>query len=339
MKIVLKNLGGINTGKAPLLLGENQIGFLQNISPRPFQNYTKRNGVEWVSTSADPILGIFDIELDNVVIPFTASTTALTFFPTLTTLSGSLQSYDAYNMGGRSNRSIDTAGALAQPGHGGARGGGCNWSVSNTAISDTGDGSTVAVTVTTNYGCSWSATSNDSWITLSGSSFLSGGDVSLIIAANSGGSIRSGTVTLATGVASTSRGASGSTFATITVSQAVAAAPSSCPVGLTGSYTLSGGPVTVQDNGTAVGTGSIAPWSGVLGNVATCGWDDGHGHGSWMGKLMSSCVMTLQSAPPRWRVVYQDSTFATYEKTTGGTPSGVYTAINASTRPLTLTVT
>ena len=59
-------------------------------------------------------------------------------------------------------------------------------------------GGTGAVSVTATSGCSWSAVSNDSWITVSsGSCGLSNGSVAYVVGANDTGSTRTGSITIA----------------------------------------------------------------------------------------------------------------------------------------------
>ena len=73
----------------------------------------------------------------------------------------------------------------------------CSYTLSSSSTSVGAAGSTGTVDVTSNAGCTWTAVSNDSWITVtSGSSGGGNGTVSFTVAANTG-EARSGTITIA----------------------------------------------------------------------------------------------------------------------------------------------
>ena len=74
---------------------------------------------------------------------------------------------------------------------------GCSYSISPTSASFSSSGGTGSVSVTGDTGCSWTATSNATWITItSGSSGTGNGTVGYSVAANTGAS-RNGTMTIA----------------------------------------------------------------------------------------------------------------------------------------------
>ena len=74
----------------------------------------------------------------------------------------------------------------------------CTYSISPTSQHFSATGGTGSVNVTTQGGCSWTATSNNSWIHItSGSSGTGNGTVNYSVAANSGTSSRTGTMTVA----------------------------------------------------------------------------------------------------------------------------------------------
>ena len=74
----------------------------------------------------------------------------------------------------------------------------CTYSVSPTATSATSSGGPFTATVTGTTGCSWTASSSASWITVtSGASGAGNGTVSLSVAANAAATSRTGTVTIA----------------------------------------------------------------------------------------------------------------------------------------------
>src|SRR5262249_12514231 len=75
--------------------------------------------------------------------------------------------------------------------------GGCSYGINPTSQSFAAAGGTGSVTVTAGTGCSWTAVSNDAWITItSGSSGSGNGTVNYSVAQNTG-SARTGTMTIA----------------------------------------------------------------------------------------------------------------------------------------------
>jgi Zn-dependent metalloprotease len=89
--------------------------------------------------------------------------------------------------------------------------GGCSFSLTPTSASVGSAATTGSVSVTTGSSCAWTATSNASWLTItSGASGTGNGTVNYSVAANSGSSSRSGTLTIA-GLTFTVNQAAGST--------------------------------------------------------------------------------------------------------------------------------
>jgi hypothetical protein len=80
-QIVLDKLAGVNGTTAELNLESGEPSASQNVRNRPLTNWVKRQGVEPVATSSDPYMGIFDIELDGIIIPIIQTGGTLTFFP------------------------------------------------------------------------------------------------------------------------------------------------------------------------------------------------------------------------------------------------------------------
>ncbi|MBI4752062.1 MAG: hypothetical protein HY774_26540, partial [Acidobacteria bacterium] len=104
----------------------------------------------------------------------------------------------------------------------------CTYTVSPTTVSATAAGGASSVSVTAGTGCAWTATSNASWITTSASG-SGNGTASFTVAANSGTTSRTGTLTVA--------------GQTVTVTQA----------GNTGSQTVTGSntsAIAIPDNNT-----------------------------------------------------------------------------------------
>lgn len=95
-RIVLPKFVGLNASQATLQLPKGEFTGLQNIRQRPFDNWVKRQGIEFSTAQTSPIMGIFEVELDNITIPIFQSGTALTFFPDLSTLNGSFTQPDPY---------------------------------------------------------------------------------------------------------------------------------------------------------------------------------------------------------------------------------------------------
>lgn len=94
-KMVVSDFKGVDTTTAKLLLDKGDLPFSQNLRPRPFKNLAKRRGTEPVSSQTDPIMGIFEIELDGIIIPMFQAGGQLTFFPDLTSASRP-DGYDQY---------------------------------------------------------------------------------------------------------------------------------------------------------------------------------------------------------------------------------------------------
>ena len=87
----------------------------------------------------------------------------------------------------------------------------CTFSISPTGQSFGSSGGTGSVGVTTQTGCSWTAASNDSWVTItSGSSGSGSGTVSYSVSANTSSATRTGTLTIAGQVFTVSQEAQGS---------------------------------------------------------------------------------------------------------------------------------
>lgn len=82
-QIVLDKLAGVNGTTAELNLPPGEASVSQNVRNRPLTNWVKRKGVEPLETSSNPYMGIFDIELDGIVIPIIQAGGTLTFYPNL----------------------------------------------------------------------------------------------------------------------------------------------------------------------------------------------------------------------------------------------------------------
>lgn len=106
-KIVLKDLRGINATKASLQLQPGETEFTQNIRNRPFFNWAKRRGVSTAIRQSSPVLGIFELEFDNMVVPVYQAGDTLTFFPSIPLMTGSANLNDLDDGGSSSFPVID----------------------------------------------------------------------------------------------------------------------------------------------------------------------------------------------------------------------------------------
>lgn len=84
-QIVLNKLRGVNTTSASLQLQPGEAQFSQNIRSRPIDNWVKRFGIEAITSFTDPVMGIFDVELDGFIIPIFQAGGTLYFFPDIST--------------------------------------------------------------------------------------------------------------------------------------------------------------------------------------------------------------------------------------------------------------
>lgn len=82
-QLILKKLRGVNATQAEMLLDAGVPSNIQNIRNRPVDNWVKRNGIEPLTSQTSPIMGIFDIELDGLIIPVYQAGDTLYFFPNI----------------------------------------------------------------------------------------------------------------------------------------------------------------------------------------------------------------------------------------------------------------
>ena len=93
--------------------------------------------------------------------------------------------------------SVASESVSASNGTTGSQGQACTFSLSGSSQSFTAAGGTGNVTVTTSSGCSWSATSSESWLTVvSGASGTGSGVVGFLVAANTTGQARAASLTI-----------------------------------------------------------------------------------------------------------------------------------------------
>jgi len=146
------------------------------------------------------------------------------------------------NPGGVRTGTIAVAGQTFTVTQAGAAGA-CNAAIGSTSASIAASGGAGTVAVSTTIGCTWTATSNDAWLTVTlGASGTGNGVVAFSVAANPGGA-RTGSLTVA-----------GQTF---TVTQAAATVPCTFTISpATGAIAAPGGTGTV-----AVSTGTGCAWT------------------------------------------------------------------------------
>ncbi len=145
-------------------------------------------------------------------------------------------------------------------------GGGCSYSISPTSQNYGSSGGTGSVNVTTQTGCSWTATSNAAWITItSGSSGTGNGTVNYSVSANSGSS-RSGTMTIAgqTFTVTQDAGGGGGSCTTLTTSPSSRTVTAPAQSGLT--FT-----VGVLPSGCSWTAASNASWLTITGGSSGSG--------------------------------------------------------------------
>lgn len=79
--IVINEMRGLNTSRARLQLKPGEAGALQNVRQRPFDNWAKRKGVETALVQDDPVNGIFEWDMDEIVMGAYQTGGTLTFYP------------------------------------------------------------------------------------------------------------------------------------------------------------------------------------------------------------------------------------------------------------------
>jgi hypothetical protein len=144
-------------------------------------------------------------------------------------------------------------------------GAGCTYSISPLSTSPAAAGGSASVTVTATSGCSWSATSNDSWITITGGSSGTGsGTVSYSVAQNTSGA-RTGTMTIAGQIVTVNQAAGGTcTYSVSPTSSSPAAAGNSASVSVTAgagcnwTATSNAAWITITAGSSGAGNGTVS---------------------------------------------------------------------------------
>ncbi|MES2140027.1 MAG: BACON domain-containing carbohydrate-binding protein [Bacteroidota bacterium] len=142
---------------------------------------------------------------------------------------------------------------------------GCTYAIAPTSLSFTSAAGTGTVNVTSQSGCNWTATSNDSWITVtSGSTGTANGSVTYSVSANTGTAQRTGTITIA-GLTHTVA-QSGNTTCTFTIAPLNQSLPNTAGTG-TVTVTAAAGcswAATSNDAWITVTTGSTGSGNGTV---------------------------------------------------------------------------
>lgn len=79
--IIINQMRGLNTSRARLQLQPGEVGCLQNVRTRPFDNWAKRKGVDTSLVQDGAVNGIFEWDMDEIVMPCYQAGDTLTFFP------------------------------------------------------------------------------------------------------------------------------------------------------------------------------------------------------------------------------------------------------------------
>ncbi|MDQ3347469.1 MAG: hypothetical protein M3545_05830 [Acidobacteriota bacterium] len=150
---------------------------------------------------------------------------------------------------------------------------GCAFSISPTSQAFAASGGTGSVAVTTSAGCAWTATSSAAWVTVVTGSGTGSSTASFSVAANTTGSVRSGTLTVAGQTVTISQSAAECAYSLSAPSQAFTAAggPGSVAVTTTSgcAWAVTGGAswVTVVNGASGTGGGTVS--FSVAANTAT----------------------------------------------------------------------
>lgn len=329
----------MNATKAALQLPAGDVPLLQNVRARPFHNWAKRRGIETAGIYDSPVNGIFELELDGLIIPIFQSGAALTFFPTVTTASFP-NTPDPYRLGdGRTSLAIDPAGVdTLIVGRTGGVSSACSYALSSSSTNIDETQQNIIISVTAYAGCSWNAVPNDAWLTtVTGSAHLSGGSYTVQASANAGAA-RVGTISFYRGSSGTS-----SLIGTFTVNQA-SGGGATCTGG-NPTYSIVGYTATTFSSACA---GCLIPvptgWGGVFTiTVASCVWTGG---GLSLGSPLRLANADLRFFPGgggyyQIEILCTESgtpNIWTGRKTTGTDPAGVYTKFSGCSAPATITL-
>lgn len=124
--------------------------------------------------------------------------------------------------------------------------------------------------------------------------------------------------------------------------------PATCSgVVIPASIAASNGPVTIASNGELVNVNAFDPWDGIFTNLAPCYWESfpNAQPDTWLGRSFFGPSLEYGISLPAsigWVIRANTSTplnpgmFSYYNKTTGSTPIGIYTAclVDGSPAPL-----
>lgn len=220
--------------------------------------------------------------------------------------------------------------------------GGCVWTMACTSpVVAAPAGGSFSAALTTYAGCSWETIESESWITATApATHLSSGTVAFTVDENTTPDPRSGTVQVVTRVASLGYGPAGSVICSMTITQEPnAAACDSLTTPAT--LTVSGGPITQSGTSPTCTSNTVTsanPWDGTLSNTASCLWS-GAAAQSWLGRGVTGSRNVSFDGVQWVFTIGIEFVDVLYHKTSGSTPLGTYTAVDACTLPQTLTIT
>lgn len=145
----------------------------------------------------------------------------------------------------------------------------CTFAIQPTSQSFQASGGLGTVAVSTSSGCSWTAASNDSWITISSStSFTGNGSVDYSVAANDSFSPRNGTITIAGQTFSVTQQAVGCSFSIAPASESFTAGAGAGSVAVSGP-SLCGWTAVSNDSWISITSGSGGTGSGTVNYTVT----------------------------------------------------------------------
>ena len=140
----------------------------------------------------------------------------------------------------------------------------CSWTLSRTSLSVGASGGAQNVTVTAGTGCTWTASTSTTWITMTVTSGSGNGTAAFTVAANTAGTSRSGSVTIAGQTVSVTQAGVTCTYTLSPTSKNSVAAGGAgsvsvtAPTGCTWTAVSNGAWVTVTAGASGSGNGSVS---------------------------------------------------------------------------------
>ena len=140
----------------------------------------------------------------------------------------------------------------------------CSYSVSPATLSAPSTSTPISISVVTGTQCTWTATSSDSWITLTSAGTVTGmGSVAFTVAVNTGGTPRTGTLTVAGKTVTVNQAANSCTYSVSPTSFSIGTLSTSRTLSVTTgtqctwSATTTDTWITVTNPGSGIGMSSV----------------------------------------------------------------------------------